>query len=154
MVLLVAIYGAIILGSFYVARPKELLDFDLLGLGRLLVLSSCIYACYLMVSALWAQRGRSSKATSRDGRRSRDSRDVSTRAPASHPFITAFRRHPVLTAVIFVFWLSFPPALVLIAGLPHALKTPMWEEMLIAEIFALIALVIAWVHRRKRDASS
>lgn len=148
LVLLVCIYGVVILGGFYFAHPKSLLDFSPTGISRLVVLSLCICGCPLMVSPLRTHRGRTSNATGRD------SKHVSTTEAPSYRFVTDFRHHPASSATVLLFLFLFPAALVLITGLPRIPGTPLWQKLLGAGIFSLVALAIGLVRRGKRDSSS
>lgn len=150
IVLLVAIYGALILGAFYVAHPREAVDFHPVNIGRLLVFLSCIYAMILMGWALGAELRKKGQRTRRDERRGDDSNDRATLGRPSHPFLVAFRRHPVLSALLILFLLLLPSTLVLLSGSPGV---PTWRALVIAESLAIVVLVGAWVHVRRTDVN-
>ena len=150
IVLLAAIYGAVILGAFYVAHPKEVLNFHADNIGRLLVFLCCIYAMVLMGWTLGARRRKAGQSARRTGFRGDGDNNRATVSLPSHPFLVAFRRHPVPSALVVLFLLLFPPALVLLTGIPGV---PTWRALVIAEGLAIIVLVAAWVRLRRTDVN-
>jgi hypothetical protein len=151
LMLLFAVYVLFLLGRFYYADPRALMDLDRAGFLRLggsiaLAVGSVVLAIGIVRN--W-RRGNGARPDASGPAGQSEASTGGSREPPEHPFRIAFRRHPLLTGLV-VAILFLVPLLLQVASEGIGRFSEYWGSVAIGEVVALVVFLASWFVAKNR----